>query len=89
MLSTPIVSDTLLTESATQIQQELIDRRGIEYQIEDLKTVLSCWLQSCVETLCEDACEYCISGDRNLTSFNRDVFEKHLKEMAPLHCILI
>lgn len=82
-----LVSDELLSESAAQVQQALIDYRGIEYQIDDLKTVLKNWLLTSVEDLCENAADLCVSGDRNAASFNRELFEKELNEQPALHII--
>lgn len=82
-----LVSDELLSESAAQVRQALIDYRGIEYQIDDLKTVLRNWLVTSVEDLCENAADLCVSGDRNAASFNREVFERELNEQPPLYII--
>lgn len=87
----PTITNTaleLLTKAATQLQQELSERTGIQYSIEDLKTVLALWLQGSIESLCEDAVELCLTGDRTYASFNRDEFERYLNTLKPKACIL-
>lgn len=87
----PMISETAiaqLSKSATQLQYELIERKGIKYEVDDLSTVLVLWLQSSVESLCEDAAVLCVSGDSNYASFNREAFESYLSKMAPTSCVL-
>jgi hypothetical protein len=64
-----------LNASATNIQAELLERTGEFYEIPDLSDVLARWLESAIESLCEDACACCVTGDRTYASFNRAVFE--------------
>lgn len=87
--TTPLVSDQLLYQAAAQVQQALLEYRGIEYHVDDLKEVVNNWLESCVQELCEGAAELCVSGDRNAASFNREAFERELNEQPALYCIRI
>jgi hypothetical protein len=87
----PIVSETAITQlskSANEIRYELIERKGIKYEVEDIQTVLILWLQSSIESLCEDAAELCVSGDKNHASFNREAFNSYLSKMVPTACII-
>jgi hypothetical protein len=72
-----ITSTTLnaLSASAVKVQGQLLEQTGECYEIPDLNDVLARWLESAIESLCEDACELCVTGDRTYASFNRAVFE--------------
>lgn len=77
----PTITDTALNAlnaSARRIQAELLERTGEWYQVPDLNDVLARWLESAIESLCEDACELCVTGDRTYASFNRAGFEARL-----------
>ncbi|MGB7414333.1 MAG: hypothetical protein WA902_09010 [Thermosynechococcaceae cyanobacterium] len=84
----PIITDTALNHlnrAANQIQAALLDRTGEQYDVRDLNDALARWLDSSIESLCEDACELCVTGDRTYGSFNRDVFEAQLKRIASIN----
>jgi hypothetical protein len=87
----PTITNTaldLLSAAATQLQYELVEKSGMQYSIDDLRTVLVLWLQGSIESLCEEAVELCLTGDRTHASFNRDDFERYLKALQPTACIL-
>jgi hypothetical protein len=87
----PTISNTaleLLTRAATQLQVEIMERKGLRYSIDDLKMVLTLWLEGSIESLCEDAVVLCVTGDRTHASFNRDEFERHLKALQPKACVI-
>lgn len=63
-----------LNASAYQIQAELLERRGDRVEILDLNEVLARWLEGAIEQLCQEACECCVTGDRNYAA-NRAGFE--------------
>lgn len=84
----PTITDTALnalTLAASQIQSALLDYAGEQYEIQDLNEVLAHWLERSIESLCEDACEFCVTGDRTHSSFNRDVFEAQLKQRPSIN----
>ena len=86
----PTISDTALnalSRAANQIQSALLDRTGEQYDIRDLNDVLARWLDSSIESLCEDACELCVTGDRTYASFNRDTFERLLSQVPTVNIL--
>jgi hypothetical protein len=83
----PIITDTainLLGKSALQIQDALLAMRGERYDIRDLNELLCKWLESSIESLCEDAYELCVTGDRTYASFNRSTFESLLHQIPTI-----
>jgi hypothetical protein len=86
MLST--ITDTALNAlnaSASRIQAELLERTGEWYEVPDLNDVLARWLEGAIESLCEDACELCVTGDRTYASFNRAGFEGLLQRVSSVN----
>lgn len=84
----PTITDTALnalTQAASQIQAALLDYSGEQYDIKDLNEVLANWLERSIESLCEEACEFCVTGDRTYGSFNRDVFEAQLRQLPSMN----
>lgn len=84
----PTITDTALnalTQAAHQIQSALLDYSGQQYNIQDLNEVLAQWLERSIESLGEDACEFCVTGDRTYSSFNRDVFEAQLRQIPSIN----
>lgn len=82
MLATPVVTSTAiasLNDAAPHIQQTLIEQDGEQYALTDIEDILTRWLESAIESLCEDACALCVTGDRTHASFNRDVFQDLLR----------
>jgi len=83
----PILTKTAaksISVSAHKIQAALLDN-GDRYDIRDINDILAQWLESCIESLCEDACELCITGDRTYSSFNRSVFEDLLAQVPSVN----
>ena len=84
----PIITDTALNAlntAAVQIQAALVERTGNQYDIRDLNDVLARWLEGSIESLCEDACELCVTGDRHCASFNHDAFHTALKRVPAVN----
>jgi hypothetical protein len=76
----PILTKTAqrsFSVAAHQIQDAL-KAEGQLYDIRDINDALAQWLESSIEQLCEEACEMCVTGDRNLGSFNRSAFSDAL-----------
>jgi hypothetical protein len=74
----PTITSTALnalSASAVKVQAQLLEQTGELYEIPDLNDVLARWLEGAIESLCEDACELCVTGDRTYASFNRAAFE--------------
>lgn len=67
-----------LTGAAQEVQAALFDREGEVYAIGDIQEVLEHWLEGAIEQLAEDACTFCVTGDRGYASFNRDEFKRLL-----------
>jgi hypothetical protein len=84
----PSITDTALnalSQSARQLQAELLDRTGERYDLPDLTDVLARWLESAIEALCEDVCELCVTGDRTHASFNRPAFAALLAQVPSVN----
>jgi hypothetical protein len=84
MIMLPTITATALNalnESAIRIQAELLERRGDRVEIPDLNEVLAQWLEGAIEQLCQEACECCVTGDRNF-AVNRDGFEAELARVS-------
>jgi hypothetical protein len=84
----PTITDTALNAlnaAAMRIQAELLDRTGEWYEVPDLNDVLARWLEGAIESLCEDACEVCVTGDRTYASFNRSKFEGLLRQVPSVN----
>ncbi|MEO0375425.1 MAG: hypothetical protein AAF329_12530, partial [Cyanobacteria bacterium P01_A01_bin.17] len=84
----PIITDTALNHlnrASSQIQAALLERTGEQYDVRDLNDALARWLDSSIESLCEDACELCVTGDRTYASFNRDAFEAQLRQITSIN----
>lgn len=80
----PTVSKTALRSlcnAAHQLQSELLEEEGQLYSVHDLNRVLIGWLSSSIESLSEDACDLCYTGDRTYCSFNREVFRQLLSQV--------
>jgi hypothetical protein len=76
----PTITDTALnaiSEAATQIQAALAERDDY-HEVEEISLILSHWLESSIESLCDDALYHCITGDRSF-AVNRAGFESLLK----------
>lgn len=79
----PILSKTAykaFSVSAHNIQAALA-ANGSQYNIQDINDVLAQWLESSIEQLTEEACEMCVTGDRNYGAFNRQTFSDLLKKV--------
>jgi hypothetical protein len=75
----PTITDTAinaLSEAATQIQAALADH-GEHHEVEEINLILSHWLESSIESLCNDALYHCVTGDRTF-AVNRVEFHKLL-----------
>jgi hypothetical protein len=84
----PTITDTALNAlnaAASRIQAELLDRTGEWYEVPDLNDVLARWLEGAIESLCEDACELCVTGERTYASFNRAAFEGLLQRLPAVN----
>lgn len=84
----PTITDmalNALNAAASRIQAELLDRTGEWYEVPDLNDVLARWLESAIESLCEDACELCVTGDCTYASFNRAGFEGLLQRVPSVN----
>lgn len=80
----PILSKTAykaFSVSAHNIQAALLAKNGRQYSIQDINDVLAQWLESSIEQLTEEACELCVTGDRNYSAFNRQTFSDLLKKV--------
>jgi hypothetical protein len=80
----PSITDTALnalSQSARQLQAELLDRTGERYDLPDLNDVLARWLESAIEALCE----LCVTGDRTHASFNRPAFAALLAQVPSVN----
>lgn len=76
----PILTKTAqrsFSVAAHQIQDAL-KAEGQHYDIRDINDALAQWLESSIEQLCEEACEMCVTGDRNHGAFNRNAFSDAL-----------
>lgn len=84
----PTISETALrslNDAGRQVQNALLEQEGEGYDILDINGALSKWLESSIESLCEDACSFCVTGDRIYTSFNREVFKSLLADVSPIN----
>jgi hypothetical protein len=71
-----------LNDVSTEVQAALAERDE-HHSVDEINSVLSRWLDLCVESLCNDAVYHCVSGDRTY-AFGRQEFEMLLKQKVRL-----